>query len=379
MGLMDLGAFGGEIHTPTIDRLAEQGTKFTNLHASPVCAPSRAMLMTGSDSHLTGVPNLPEMLPEEYQEIPGYEGILNDRVQTIATRLKEQDYNTYTTGKWHLGHDENTLPNVRGFDRSFVLSGSGSDNYSTKGYLPFKPKTQWYADGQPADLPEDFYSSEFYVDELIRYHQEEEQSDRPFFSYLAFQALHAPLQAPTEYVEKYLEVYQAGWDALREARFAKAKEMGIIPETATMNPNHDGHRAWTDLTEKEQRDHATDMATMAGMLEAMDYHIGRYVQYLEEQNLAENTVFIVTSDNGPDGGDYSTLYRWAERSQGFHRDFENHGGYRFYGSLGPEFASALAAPFSYYKYYTGEGGLRVPLVVAGPGLPQQQTDASLCF
>ncbi|MEL6534923.1 MAG: arylsulfatase [Bacteroidota bacterium] len=379
MGLMDLGAFGGETHTPNIDRLAERGVKFTNLHASPVCAPSRAMLITGSDSHLTGVPNLPEMLPEEYQGIPGYEGVLNDQVQTIATRLKEREYNTYVTGKWHLGHDENTLPHVRGFDRSFVLSGSGSDNYSTEGYLPFKPKTQWYADGEVTELPEGFYSSEHYVDELIRYHKEEDRPDRPFFSYLAFQALHAPLQAPTEYVEKYLEVYAEGWDVLREVRFAKAKELGIIPKSATMNPTFEGHRAWKELTEDEQRDHATDMAMLAGMLEAMDYHVGRYIAYLEEAGLAENTVFVVTSDNGPDGGDYSPLYRWAERTQGYHRDFEEQGGYRYYGSLGPEYASALAAPFSYYKYYTGEGGLRVPLIMMGPGLPKQQTDGTFCF
>jgi arylsulfatase A-like enzyme len=172
-GLIDFGAFGGEAQTPNLDRLAKNGIMFTNMHASPVCAPSRAMLMTGSDSHLTGVPNLPEMLPKAYQEVEGYEGVLNDRVQTIATRLKEQNYNTYVTGKWHLGYDQYTLPNKRGFDRSFILSGSGADNYEAAVYLPFKSKAQWFADGQEADLPEDFYSSAFYVDQMIRFHEEE--------------------------------------------------------------------------------------------------------------------------------------------------------------------------------------------------------------
>ena len=111
---------------------------FTNMHASPACAPSRAMLMTGTDSHLTGVANLPEMLPKEFQSKPGYGGVLNNRVQTIATRLKEADYNTYASGKWHLGHDENTLPTKRGFDRSFILGASGASNYEAKGYLPMK-------------------------------------------------------------------------------------------------------------------------------------------------------------------------------------------------------------------------------------------------
>ncbi len=100
-GLMDFGAYGGEARTPNIDRLAKGGFMFTNMHASPVCAPSRAMLITGTDSHLAGVANLPEMLPDEYQSKPGYGGELNDRVQTIATRLKSANYNTYATGKWH--------------------------------------------------------------------------------------------------------------------------------------------------------------------------------------------------------------------------------------------------------------------------------------
>ena len=134
-GLMDFGAFGGEARTPNIDRLARSGFMFTNMHASPVCAPSRAMLLTGTDSHLAGVANLPEMLPEEYQSKPGYGGELNETVQTIATRLKEINYNTYAAGKWHLGHNEKTLPTKRGFDRSYILGGSGASNYDSKGYL----------------------------------------------------------------------------------------------------------------------------------------------------------------------------------------------------------------------------------------------------
>lgn len=172
-GLMDFGSFGGEAQTPNIDSLAKSGTMFTNMHASPVCAPSRAMLLTGSDNHLAGVANLPEMLPKEYQDLKGYAGVLNDSVQTIATRLKELNYNTYVTGKWHLGHEENTLPTKRGFDRSFILGASGADNYEASGYLPMKTTAQWYADGKPTDLPEHFYSSEYYIDQMIRFHREE--------------------------------------------------------------------------------------------------------------------------------------------------------------------------------------------------------------
>jgi arylsulfatase/uncharacterized sulfatase len=231
-GLMDFGAFGGEASTPNIDKLASQGLMMTNLHASPVCAPSRAMLLTGTDSHLCGVANLPEMLPEEYQNQEGYGGVLNDRVQTIATRLKEAGYNTYATGKWHLGHDEKTLPNKKGFDRSFMLGGSGAHNYSNRGYLPMKPMAHWYEDGKQVELPKDFYSSKTYVDKTISFHESEKNKNNPFFSYIAFQAVHAPMAAPKEFVEPYKNIYAKGWDQLRQDRFQKAKELGIIPANA---------------------------------------------------------------------------------------------------------------------------------------------------
>lgn len=377
-GLMDLGAFGGEAQTPNIDKLAKRGMMFSNMHASPVCAPSRAMLMTGSSSHLAGVANLPEMLPKAYQDKIGYEGVLNENVQTIATRLKEADYNTYVAGKWHLGHDNKTLPTKRGFDRSLILAGSGGDNYSTNGYLPFKPEAKWFADGQVADLPSDFYSSELYVDRMISFHEEEERGSAPFFAYLPFQAVHAPVQAPKKYVEKYIPIYEAGWDVLREKRFKKAKEMGIIPHNVEMNPPFDKFRKWSDLPIEKQKEAAIDMAMMAGMIEAMDEHIGRYVQYLEEKGWAENTIFIITSDNGPDGADYLSMSRWAKRN-GFHRDFNKKGGKNYFGGIGAEFASAIAAPFTYYKYYTGEGGLRVPLIISGLNFSSREMDKSLCF
>jgi arylsulfatase/uncharacterized sulfatase len=377
-GLMDFGAFGGEAKTPNIDKLAKTGIMFTNMHASPVCAPSRAMLMTGSDSHLTGVANLPEMLPRSLQGLPGYSGVLNDRVQTIATRLKEANYNTYVTGKWHLGHDESTLPTKRGFDRSFILGASGADNYEAKGYLPMKVTAQWYGDGEPTDLPDDFYSSKTYIDKTISFHEEEEDRDKPFFSYIAFQAIHAPIQAPEDFVQHYRSTYATGWDILRQKRFEKAKQLGFIPESAELNKEFFEFQKWDELMPDEQETYITDMAVTAGMLEAMDYHIGRYIDYLTKAGWIENTIFIVTSDNGPDGADYRQMVRWA-RFQGYHRDFDHNGGRGYYGGIGPEFANALASPFSYFKYYTGEGGLRVPLIIHGLTLPGNIQTNEFCF
>lgn len=377
-GLMDFGAFGGEARTPNIDRLANQGLMFTNMHASPVCAPSRAMLLTGSDSHIAGVANLPEMLPEEFQDKPGYKGVLNDRVQTIATRLKEANYNTYATGKWHLGHDEKTLPTKRGFDRSFILGGSGGSNYDSKGYLPQKPIAHWYADGKEVELPADFYSSKTYIDKTISFHQEEKNSDNPFFSYIAFQAIHTPVQAPKEFVDHYRDIYAEGWDLIRRKRFDKAKQLGLIPDSAQLGNVFPNFKKWDELSTKEKQTYAINMAVVAGMLEAMDYHIGRYVEYLNKEGMMENTVFIITSDNGPDGGDYSLGVPWA-RFHGYHRDIDKYGGKDFYGFMGPEYANAVSSPFSYFKYYTGEGGLRVPLIVSGKDIPSNKTTGAFSF
>ncbi len=114
------------------------------------------------------------------------------------------------------------------------------------------------------------------------------------------------------------------------------------------------------------------------MIESMDYHIGRYLDYLEKKGLAENTIFIITSDNGPDGGDYSSLRGWAKK-HGFHNNYEELGGKSFYGHIGPGYASAIAAPFSYFKYFTGEGGMRVPMIISGSNLPKGKMDGELCF
>ncbi len=378
-GLMDFGAFGGEARTPNIDRLAQEGFMFTNMHASPVCTPSRAMLITGTDSHLAGVANLPEMLPDEYQTKPGYGGELNDRVQTIATRLKEVNYNTYATGKWHLGHNEHTLPTKRGFDRSFILGGSGASNYDNRGYLPQKPVAHWYADGEEVELPEDFYSSKTYIDKTILFHEEEQNKDNPFFAYIAFQAIHTPVQAPSKFVEHYMEIYEQGWDKMRQNRFEKAKQMGLIPESAQLNEKDiPVTKKWDALSAKEQKQYATSMAVTAGMLEAMDYHIGRYIEYLSEKGLLANTVFIVTSDNGPDGGDYKVGVPWALKN-GYHRDFENKGGKGYFGYMGTGFANAVSSPFAFFKYYTGEGGVRVPLIVSGQNILKKASSNEFCF
>jgi len=379
-GMMDFGAFGGEARTPNLDQLAQNGVWFNNFHTSPVCAPSRAMLVTGSDSHLTGVANLPEMLPEGYSDQPGYAGELSENVNTVATRLKAAGYGTYATGKWHLGHSETNLPNAKGFDHSFILGGSGANNYDTRGYVPLKPEAYWYRDGKETDLPEDFYSSKDYIESTIDFHESQSNPDAPFFSYIAFQAIHAPIQAPERFVEPYRDVYEAGWDVLRQRRYEKAKALGIIPADAAMNEIFPQFRKWEEISPELQAEYVTDMAVTAGMLEAMDFYIGEYIQYLKDSDRFDNTIFIVSSDNGPDGGNYRiNIAKVWQKAMGYHKDPNRVGDAGYFGDIGPEFAAALSSPFSFFKYYTGEGGVRTPLIVSGPNIPKGRTSDVFCF
>lgn len=242
-----------------------------------------------------------------------------------------------------------------------------------------KPTADWYADGVPVDLPEDFYSSKTYIDKILSFHEEEENKEEPFFSYIAFQAIHAPIQAPQEFIDPYTKTYEKGWDKMRIDRFEKAKDLALISQDATLNDVFPNFRKWADLSEEEQGMYIQDMAVTAGMLEAMDFHIGRYIDYLTEKGMMDNTLFIVTSDNGPEGADYHTsVISWALK-QGYHRDLGKNGAKGYFGATGPEFANAMASPFSYFKYYTAEGGLRVPFIMSGKSLPQNVKSDAFCF
>jgi arylsulfatase/uncharacterized sulfatase len=367
---MDFSVFGGEARTPTIDALAARGAILTNYHTSPLCAPSRAMLLTGLDNHRTGLATIPEVLPPEHRGQPGYAMSLEPGVVTVADRLQEAGYRTYMTGKWHLGHGEGDLPDAHGFDHSFVLDASGADNWEEKPYMPYYRTADWFEDGQPTHLPEDFYSSEFLVDRMIDYIDADAQSDEPFFAYLAFQAIHIPIQAPREFTDRYADTYSGGWDELRQARWERAQALGFIPDDAPLMPMPDSLRRWDDLTDDQRELYARSMAVNAGMLEAMDHHLGRLVEHLRATGQYENTVFIVTSDNGPEPSHpvgEPGFVTWMDL-HGYSWDVENLGERGSYAFIGTEWALAAAAPSDLFKFYASEGGLRVPFVMAGPGV-----------
>lgn len=368
--LMDFGAFGGEARTPNIDRLAKQGAMFTAYHSSPLCSPSRAMLLTGLDNHRAGVATIEEILPPEQKDKPGYGLQFAPGVWTLARRLKADGYRTLMVGKWHLGHGPGALPNEQGFDRSLALDASGADNWAPKPYMPYYDTAPWFENGQPAKMPASYYSSDLMVDRLAGYIDEQPAGSQPFFAYLAFQAVHIPVQAPKEYSDRYKGRFDGGWAKIRAERIARAKVLGLMPPEAAIRGMPDSARKWEDLTADERAAYARSMEVYSGMLEAMDAAIGRLIARLEARGELDNTLFVVTSDNGPEPSDpvhvpgmnlWMALngYSWRLRGQG------ERGSLNF---IGKDWASALSAPGQRFKFYTSEGGIRVPLILSGPGV-----------
>ena len=372
LGYTDISPFGSEINTPNIARLAQEGLSFTNYHTAGSCAPARAMLLTGVDSHRNGVPNIPEALPAEMTVYENYQGVLSHNVVTLASMLQASDYHTYVTGKWHLGHTPDLLPSARGFDRTIAMADTGADNWEQRAYLPIYDQANWYADGAPHILPDDFYSSEYFIDKTIEFIASNEGDDKPFFAYIPFQAVHMPVQAPREYSDRYTGVYDQGWTVMREQRRVAAIEAGVIPPGIGMQVTP-GTLNWDSLTDEQKRHHARRMEVYAGMVDNMDMHIGRLLSYLESIGEYDNTIFIFTSDNGaegsslinPEGG--SILGEWFDRV-GYNADYNTLGERGSFNAIGPSNATIAASPLTYYKFHANEGGLRVPLVMSGPGV-----------
>ena len=386
LGYTDIASYGSEVNTPTLTALAEQGVSFTNYHTAANCAPARAMLLTGVDSHLAGVPNIPEMLAPEQRKHANYQGVLGDDVVTVATLLEDAGYHTYMAGKWHLGMEPDKRPSRRGFQRTMAMMDSGADNWEQRPYLALYDQANWFADGERFTLPEDLYSSRFLVDKMIEFIDSNLQGQnlqntsakesKPFFAYLPFMAVHSPVQAPKEFIDRYMGVYDSGWDALRQQRKERAEALGIMPKNMPM-VRMKTTEEWDALSEDDRRYQAKRMAVYAGMIEAMDFHLGRLIEFLKERGQYDNTIFIFTSDNGSEasGPSYPRTFpaRLAPENLGYNLDYDSLGLKGSYSSIGPSFASAAASPLAYYKFYAGEGGMRVPLIMAGKPVGSQQS------
>ena len=367
--LMDFGVYGGEAQTPNIDALAARGAMFTQYRTSPLCSPTRAMLLTGLDNHKTGIATIPEILPAEQEGKTGYSMALEPSVLTIADRLRDKGYRTLMSGKWHMGEEANEMPQNHGFDRSFALAASGADNWEDKSYIPYYADAPWFEDGVEVSLPEDFYSSNFIVDKMVSY-LEETDSSKPFLAYLPFQAIHIPVQAPPEFTAKYKGRFDEGWHVLRAERHKRAQELGFIRRGAPLAPMPDDAREWDDLNVETRALYAARMEVNAGMLDAMDHYIGRFVSYLKDKDQYENTIFVITSDNGPEPnrGDHDLRLGLWMKLNGYNIDLGKIGEKGSWGFIGTEWALAAASPSSLYKFYATEGGIRAPLIMAGPGI-----------
>lgn len=369
LGYTDIGAFGSEIPTPNLDRLAREGLVFAQFYASPACSPTRAMLMSGMDHHSAGLGNLAERLAPNQVGQPGYEGFLPTRVAALPEVLRAAGYRTYMTGKWHLGLEAANSPAAAGFDRSFALGPSGASHFGDMLPLRGPGRAIYRENGELIDaLPEDFYSTRFYTERLIEYIEEGRDSAQPFFAYLAYTAPHFPLQAPDESIARYEGRYDEGYDALHEHRLRKLEQLGLIDTAVEPYPPLRSARPWSELESQEKQVSARRMEIHAAMVDDMDRHIGRLITYLREIDAYENTVILFLSDNGAEGRwlhqGLTPLKDWAEAC--CDNSLENMGRPGSYVMLGPDWARAITGPYRMFKGFTSEGGIRVPAILHFP-------------
>lgn len=372
LGFSDVGSFGSEIPTPNLDALAAEGTRFSSFHVSGECSPTRAMLMTGVRSHRTGVGAMHESVPPSLEGKPGYLTVLDRNVVTVGSLLQRSGYRTYAVGKWHVGKEPHNLPPARGFDRSLIQGDSGSDNWETdQRYLALTDRVYWFEDGKPANMPKEFYSSRFYADKAIDYLRNDWATTRsteraPFFLYLAFQANHIPLQAPPEFIERQRGRYDAGWSVLREQRHARTMALGLLPKETPLG-RWPGLEDWNTLDPKRRSYETRRMEVYAGMAEAMDYEIGRLREAIRSLGADDNTIFVFLSDNGAEPSDpYEYLSGRLWLATQYTRDTARLGAKGAYATIGRNWVSAAVSPLSTHKFYAGEGGLRVPLIIRAP-------------
>ncbi|MHC4943750.1 MAG: arylsulfatase [Planctomycetota bacterium] len=369
MGYSDVGAFGGEIRTPNIDSLSQSGVRMNSFYVSPSCAPTRSMLMSGCDNHVAGLGNQKEALTENQKGKPGYEGHINNRVVTVASLLRDAGYHTYMAGKWHLGEALEHDPYHRGFEKAYTLLQGGTSHFGDEWMMYANYTPVYRENGKRVHVPYDFFSSEFYTNKMIEY-IDSAGDGKPFFAYLAFTAPHDPLHLPDEWLDRYKGRYDAGYEALREERLKRMKDIGMVPGDTQLSHSLPMIPEWDSLEAGQKRVLARRMELHAGMVENMDHHLGRLFAHLKEKGVYDNTLILFLSDNGASPTEIhnypGTTQEWNERNSD--NRFENMGRRGSRISIGPAWALASNTPLRYFKGFHAEGGIRVPLIISGPGL-----------
>ena len=377
MGFADMGSFGSEIRTPNLDSLASKGVRFTNFYTHASCSPTRSMLLSGVDTHLNGLGNMNEWIAPNQAGVPGYEGNLNNRVVTMPQLLKDAGYHTYMVGKWHMGKQPDQIPSARGFERDFSLLDGGGSYWDMTNITATVPKSLFTEDGRYLkELPDDYYATKTYTDKLIGYIDSNRGSGKPFFAYVAHQAPHDPYHLPKDWRNRHAGEYDKGWDAVRQERLKRQIEMGIMPAGTEL-----AERMWfvpdpIVLAPASRYILGKKMELYAGMVENMDHHIGRLIEYLKQIGEYDNTIFIFFGDNGAEGtdlfgmiagapGSRDNLYaaiNWSQNHPNAWGDPESWVGY------GPMWAQVSMTPFSQFKGQLAEGGIRNALIVSGPNV-----------
>jgi arylsulfatase A-like enzyme len=375
MGYSDIGCYGGEIRTPNLDRLAEEGLRYTHFHNTARCCPTRASLLTGLYPHQAGVGH---MMAD--RGLDGYRGDLNKNCVTLAEVLKLAGYSAYMSGKWHvtrfLKNDgpKHNWPQQRGFDRFFgTITGSGSF---------FEPMTITSDNEYLKTLPPGFYYTDAISDHAVKFIKEHHQklADKPFFLYVAYTSPHWPLHALERDIAKYKGLYGKGWDALREERYRRMIEMGIIDPRWNLTERDPRVPPWEKAENKQWQ--ARRMEVYAAQIDCMDQGIGRILRELDTHGCLDNTLIFFLSDNGGcaeeitdswkawiiGGGEYVGRARTLDGKLiqiGNDPEFMP-GPYDTYQSYGIPWANVSNTPFRLYKHWVHQGGVATPLIVHWP-------------
>lgn len=369
-GFSDFGCYGSPIRTPTIDRLAAEGLRYTGLHTTSMCSTTRAAMLTGRNPHSVGMGSLANF----DSGYPGYRGKIRREAGTIAEILRLHGYRNYMVGKWHvtpLTEAGSTgpfdgWPLGHGFDKFYGFMEHQTDHYTPELYL----------DNSTIDPPGSYESgyhlSVDLVDRSIRFlaGHVAERPDTPWLLWLALGATHAPHQAPRDIILSYEDVFREGWDVERERRLARQIAMGIVPPHTRVPPRNDGVQSWTDHTADERRFFLRLQSAFAGMLDHADRQLARLVAFIEQAGIRDNTLILVLSDNGAsqEGGLLGRVRSgprpelWPEKLA----RLDDIGGPKVNNNFPHGWAMASNTPLRRYKQNTHGGGIRDPFVISWP-------------
>jgi arylsulfatase len=376
LGFAQLGCYGSSIHTPNIDRLAQQGLRYNNFHTTAICSATRASLLTGANHHSVGCCATIEMTTG----CANGTGEISRNYATVAEILKEYDYATFACGKWHLttmgalnqAGPYDSWPLGRGFDRYYGFLHAMMNQWN-----PILVQDNSFVE-QPKTVAEGYHFSEDITDHAIDYicTQKNGYPEQPFFLYLAYGAMHAPHHAPKEYIDKYKGKFDDGWDVLREQWFNNQKKLGIIPQEAELNPRNAYVPAWDSLSEEQKKINARYMEAFAGMLEHTDAQIGRVIDYLEKIGELDHTMIVFISDNGasPEGGPEGHLnmnnacdiVSRSDSTQEVLQKLDLIGGEYTQNHYPVGWANLGNTPFQWYKTWVHSGGVKDSMIVFYP-------------